>query len=184
MSGSLPVSGRCMFWTWTYIIAFERAAYASKSFIIALALCRGRLTAEQAAQASHVEVRSQIEIWGEVEDSSSNFLVAWHQLIFSSRCRLPRYPTGTGQFCLFVIGSMISTRVWSHDQTYPVARSVCSNCMHACYRDGIVGVADLPIGRGLVEARSSFDVDLHYTHSQTHHHPLYCTLYITHHSKD
>jgi chaperone required for assembly of F1-ATPase len=52
-------------------LAFERAAYASKSFIIALALCRGHLTAEQASQASHVEVRSQIEIWGEVEDSQS-----------------------------------------------------------------------------------------------------------------
>ena len=48
--------------------AFERAAYASKSFIIALALCRGRLTAHEAADASHVEVRSQIELWGEVED--------------------------------------------------------------------------------------------------------------------
>ena len=52
--------------------AFERAAYASKSFIIALALCRGHLNAEQASQASHVEVRSQIEIWGEVEDSESD----------------------------------------------------------------------------------------------------------------
>ena len=51
-------------------VAFERAVYASKSFIIALALCRGRLTAEQASQASHVEVRSQIAIWGEVEDSA------------------------------------------------------------------------------------------------------------------
>lgn len=51
------------------LAAFERAAYASKSFIIALALCRGRLTAHEAADASHVEVRSQIELWGEVEDS-------------------------------------------------------------------------------------------------------------------
>ncbi|WWC72695.1 uncharacterized protein I206_106659 [Kwoniella pini CBS 10737] len=49
--------------------AFERAAYASKSFIIALALCKGKLTANQAADASHVEVRSQIEKWGEVEDT-------------------------------------------------------------------------------------------------------------------
>ena len=48
--------------------AFERAAYASKSFVIALGLCKGRLTADQAADASHVEVRSQIERWGEVED--------------------------------------------------------------------------------------------------------------------
>ena len=51
------------------ILAFERAAYAAKSFVIALALCRGRLTAHEAAEASHVEVRSQIEQWGEVEDS-------------------------------------------------------------------------------------------------------------------
>ena len=50
-------------------IGFERAVYASKSFIIALALLRGRLTAHEAAEASHVEVRSQIEKWGEVEDS-------------------------------------------------------------------------------------------------------------------
>lgn len=54
---------------WVDRSAFERAVYASKSFVIALAMCRGRLNADQAAQASHVEVRSQIEIWGEVEDS-------------------------------------------------------------------------------------------------------------------
>ncbi|WWC92413.1 uncharacterized protein L201_007370 [Kwoniella dendrophila CBS 6074] len=51
------------------LAAFERAAYASKSFVIALALCKGQLTADQAANASHVEVRSQIEQWGEVEDT-------------------------------------------------------------------------------------------------------------------
>ena len=46
----------------------ERATYATKSFIVALALVKGRLTAEDAAQASEVEVRSQILRWGEVED--------------------------------------------------------------------------------------------------------------------
>ncbi|KGB77504.1 ATP synthase mitochondrial F1 complex assembly factor 2 [Cryptococcus deuterogattii R265] len=51
------------------LAAFERAVYATKSFVIALALCRGRLTAHEAAQASHVEVSSQIERWGEVEDT-------------------------------------------------------------------------------------------------------------------
>ncbi|WVQ86158.1 hypothetical protein IAT38_008326 [Cryptococcus sp. DSM 104549] len=51
------------------LAAFERAVYASKSFVIGLALIRGRLTAHQAAEASHVEVRSQIEQWGEVEDT-------------------------------------------------------------------------------------------------------------------
>ncbi|WVW80552.1 hypothetical protein I302_102537 [Kwoniella bestiolae CBS 10118] len=51
------------------LAAFERAAYASKSFVIALALCKGKLSANAAAEASHVEVRSQIEQWGEVEDT-------------------------------------------------------------------------------------------------------------------
>lgn len=48
--------------------AMERATYTSKSFLIGLALVKRRITAEQAAQASHVEVNSQIEKWGEVED--------------------------------------------------------------------------------------------------------------------
>lgn len=49
--------------------AFERAVYASKSFMIGLALVQGRLSADDAAHAAQVEVRSQIEQWGEVEDS-------------------------------------------------------------------------------------------------------------------
>ncbi|KAI0340117.1 ATP12-domain-containing protein [Trametopsis cervina] len=49
--------------------ALERATYSSKSFLIGLALTLRHITAEQAAQASHVEVNSQIEKWGEVEDS-------------------------------------------------------------------------------------------------------------------
>ncbi|EJD05961.1 ATP12-domain-containing protein [Fomitiporia mediterranea MF3/22] len=51
------------------LAAMERATYTTKSFIIALALIRGQLDVEQAAQAGHVEVNSQIEKWGEVEDS-------------------------------------------------------------------------------------------------------------------
>ncbi|RSH79659.1 ATP synthase complex assembly protein atp12 [Apiotrichum porosum] len=51
------------------LAAFERAVYATKSFVIALALVKGRLTAHDAALASHVEVASQIELWGEVEDT-------------------------------------------------------------------------------------------------------------------
>jgi chaperone required for assembly of F1-ATPase len=47
---------------------YERAVYTTKSALIALALVRQRLTVEQAAQAAHVEVNSQIERWGEVED--------------------------------------------------------------------------------------------------------------------
>lgn len=57
------------------LTALERAVYATKSFVIALALCRGRLTAHEAAQASHVEVSSQIERWGEVEDSAFFFFL-------------------------------------------------------------------------------------------------------------
>ncbi len=48
----------------------ERATYASKSFIIALGLVKKHLTVEQAALAASVEVNSQIERWGEVEDST------------------------------------------------------------------------------------------------------------------
>lgn len=49
----------------------ERTVYYSKSFIIALAMAKQRLNAEQAAQAALVEVQSQIQRWGEVEDSKS-----------------------------------------------------------------------------------------------------------------
>ncbi|KAJ3520202.1 hypothetical protein NM688_g9196 [Phlebia brevispora] len=48
--------------------AMERATYTSKSFLIGLALTLRHITAEEAAQAAHVEVNSQIEKWGEVED--------------------------------------------------------------------------------------------------------------------
>lgn len=46
----------------------ERATYTTKSFIIALALVQRQLTVDQAAEAAQVEVNSQIERWGEVED--------------------------------------------------------------------------------------------------------------------
>ncbi|KAG6330625.1 hypothetical protein ID866_8461, partial [Astraeus odoratus] len=49
--------------------AMERATYGTKSFLIALALVKRHLTAEQAAQAAQVEVASQIQRWGEVEDT-------------------------------------------------------------------------------------------------------------------
>jgi len=46
----------------------ERVTDVTKSFIIALALVKRHLTVEEAAQAAQVEVSSQIERWGEVED--------------------------------------------------------------------------------------------------------------------
>jgi len=49
--------------------AMERAVYTTKSFIVALALVKRHLTAEQAAETASVEVNSQIERWGEVEDT-------------------------------------------------------------------------------------------------------------------
>jgi len=49
--------------------ALERATYASKSLIIALALVKKHLSVEEAALAATVEVNSQIERWGEVEDT-------------------------------------------------------------------------------------------------------------------
>ena len=49
--------------------AFERAVMTTKSFIIALGLVKGRLSVEEAAVCANVEVQSQINRWGEVEDS-------------------------------------------------------------------------------------------------------------------
>jgi len=51
------------------LAALERAVISSKSFLIGLALVKRGITVEQAAQAAHVEVNSQIDRWGEVEDS-------------------------------------------------------------------------------------------------------------------
>lgn len=51
------------------LAAMERATYATKSFLIALALVKRHLTVEEAAVAAQVEVSSQIQRWGEVEDS-------------------------------------------------------------------------------------------------------------------
>lgn len=62
----------------------ERAVYTTKSFMIALALVHKRITAEQAAKASHVEVASQIERWGEVEDCEYAAQFILSQLTFSS----------------------------------------------------------------------------------------------------
>ncbi|KZV70654.1 ATP12-domain-containing protein [Peniophora sp. CONT] len=49
--------------------ALERATYTTKSFLLAMALVHKQITAEQAAVAAQVEVSSQIQKWGEVEDS-------------------------------------------------------------------------------------------------------------------
>ncbi|TPX67546.1 hypothetical protein SpCBS45565_g03669 [Spizellomyces sp. 'palustris'] len=51
------------------LAAFEKAVLSSKSFIVALALVRRRITVENAAKAARLEVLHQIDRWGEVEDS-------------------------------------------------------------------------------------------------------------------
>ena len=51
-----------------FFLAMERATYGSKSLIIALALIKNHLTVEEAALAATVEVNSQIERWGEMEE--------------------------------------------------------------------------------------------------------------------
>lgn len=56
------------------LAAFEKAVMTSKSFLIAFALVKGHLTVDQAAQASHVEVQSQIDRWGEVEDCERSLI--------------------------------------------------------------------------------------------------------------
>ncbi|KAI0695419.1 ATP12-domain-containing protein [Cerioporus squamosus] len=71
--------------------AMERATYTSKSFLIALALVMRHIDVDQAAQAAHVEVNSQIERWGEVEDSHD---VDYHDIrrqLGSASCLLADY---------------------------------------------------------------------------------------------
>ncbi|KAI0668531.1 hypothetical protein C8Q78DRAFT_265519 [Trametes maxima] len=71
--------------------AMERATYSSKSFLIALALITRRLDVNQAAEAAHVEVNSQIERWGEVEDTHD---VDYHDMrrqLGSAACLLANY---------------------------------------------------------------------------------------------
>jgi len=57
------------------ILAMERATYVTKSFLIALALVKRHLTVEEAAVAAQVEVSSQIQRWGEVEDCEFSIVI-------------------------------------------------------------------------------------------------------------
>ncbi|KAJ3184205.1 ATP synthase complex assembly protein atp12 [Geranomyces variabilis] len=51
------------------LAAFEKAVMSSKSFVVALALVKGRIDASDGARAARLEVLHQIERWGEVEDA-------------------------------------------------------------------------------------------------------------------
>ncbi|KAL4068082.1 hypothetical protein V8B97DRAFT_1866613 [Scleroderma yunnanense] len=66
--------------------AMERATYVTKSFLIALALVKRHLTVEEAAQAAQVEVSSQIQRWGEVEDTHDVDFHDAHRQLGSSAC--------------------------------------------------------------------------------------------------
>ena len=56
--------------------------YSSKSFLISLALVLKKITVEEAALASTVEVSSQIQRWGEVEDCESSFIYLLSHCLF------------------------------------------------------------------------------------------------------
>lgn len=62
-------------------VALERAIHATKSFVIALALVKRRLNVDQASDAAGVEVNSQIERWGEVEDSKFDHTTSNHTFV-------------------------------------------------------------------------------------------------------
>ncbi|KIY66301.1 ATP12-domain-containing protein [Cylindrobasidium torrendii FP15055 ss-10] len=51
------------------LAAMERATYSTKSFLTALALIKEEISVEGASRAARAEVESQIEWWGEVEDT-------------------------------------------------------------------------------------------------------------------
>lgn len=71
----------------------ERATYATKSFLIALALVKRHLTVEEAAVAARVEVLSQIQRWGEVEDCEFNIAVLRRHSLCN--CLPVMYSSGT-----------------------------------------------------------------------------------------
>lgn len=48
--------------------ALERSVYATKSFLAGFALVKAHLSVDDLANVAQVEVLSQIETWGEVED--------------------------------------------------------------------------------------------------------------------
>ncbi|KIO22726.1 hypothetical protein M407DRAFT_78903, partial [Tulasnella calospora MUT 4182] len=50
------------------LAALERSVYSTKSFLAGFALVKGHLSVDDLANVAHVEVLSQIETWGEVED--------------------------------------------------------------------------------------------------------------------
>ncbi|KAG9051111.1 hypothetical protein FS837_011957 [Tulasnella sp. UAMH 9824] len=51
------------------LAALERSVYSTKSFLAGFALVKGHLSVDDLANVAQVEVLSQIETWGEVEDS-------------------------------------------------------------------------------------------------------------------
>ncbi|KAI8816460.1 ATP12-domain-containing protein [Fimicolochytrium jonesii] len=51
------------------LAAFEKAVLFSKSFVVALALVKGRVDVDEAARAARLELLHQIDRWGEVEDA-------------------------------------------------------------------------------------------------------------------
>ncbi|KAF8631433.1 hypothetical protein AX17_005110 [Amanita inopinata Kibby_2008] len=68
------------------IAAMERATHTTKSFIIALALVMRRIDPEEASLAAQVEVNSQIERWGEVEDTHDVDYHGVRQQLSSAAC--------------------------------------------------------------------------------------------------
>lgn len=78
--------------------AMERATYTTKSFLLALALVHKQITAEQAALAAQLEVSSQIQTWGEVEDCefTHSLVSPFLTFIASPRRRLSRRTPSCG----------------------------------------------------------------------------------------
>lgn len=59
------------------LAALEKALHLTKSLYLSLAIIENHLTVEEAMDAAWVEQKSQIETWGEVEDSHD---VGWAEL--------------------------------------------------------------------------------------------------------
>ncbi|KAI6045443.1 hypothetical protein EDC04DRAFT_3104621 [Pisolithus marmoratus] len=73
-----------MTWFQPCSLAIERATYATKLFLILLALVKQHCTVEQGASAVQVEVESWIQRWGEVHNEFPCYLLTHRIVIMSS----------------------------------------------------------------------------------------------------
>ncbi|KAJ1910303.1 chaperone [Mycoemilia scoparia] len=75
----------------TELAAFEKAVMSSKSFLIALAIIKRRITSEDAAVAARVEALSQIQYWGELINAHDMDEAEMNKHLAASACLVSKF---------------------------------------------------------------------------------------------